>query len=125
MRNDSADPSSYFKLLARFIRLQCGEVRLQQPHAETHKPPASRGIISDPAAEDGRAEREQALRCHARPPTILYACAHARWLKAHYYYCCSYLLSTVIVKAERRRNKEMEIKASLKGRPSHSHSSYL
>lgn len=105
MRNGSDDPSSYFKAplsLLSFlsflslppppplIRLQSLGTAVVAAHRNVRATrSALRGIISDPAAEDGRAERrerraEMPMRGHL---LHFYACAHVRWLKAHYYYC--------------------------------------
>lgn len=46
--------------------------------ARHHQRPSGRGR----AAEHGAAMRDH--------PPHFYACAHARWLKAYYYYCCFY-----------------------------------
>lgn len=58
------------------------------PLGETHRLPARRGIIGDTAAEDGRGRAESQAGAEmpcAKHLLRFYACAHARWLKAHYY----------------------------------------
>lgn len=82
------------------------------PLGETHRLPARRGIIGDTAAEDGRGRAE--LQAGAEMPCAkhllrFYACAHARWLKAHYY---NVLLSFSKFEKKKKKKTHRELKST-------------
>lgn len=88
-RSVSGDPSSRSQLLYGFTRLGVGNCGCSRTYKSV-RAPRSAPHRRRPSGR-GRQRAGGGRRCHARPPTVLYACAHAGGLKAHCpAECCCY-----------------------------------